>query len=93
MKVLETSKFQRLRKRVKGDEERSALTQVVVEVGINPSAGKKLKGEFAPLRSFPYVVEGQPRRLIYKWEKDVIVLFSSARDRASISSLPFRRGA
>jgi mRNA-degrading endonuclease RelE of RelBE toxin-antitoxin system len=76
MKILETSKFQRLRKRVKGDEERSALKQAVAEVGINPSSGKKLKGEFAPLRSFAYTVDGQPRRLIYRWEKDVIVLFS-----------------
>jgi mRNA-degrading endonuclease RelE of RelBE toxin-antitoxin system len=76
MKILETSKFQRLRKRVKGDEERSALKQAVVEVGINPSAGKKLKGEFAALRSYPYTAAGQARRLIYRWEKDVIVLFS-----------------
>jgi hypothetical protein len=76
MKILETSKFQRLRKRIKGDEERSALKQAVVEVGINPSSGKKLKGEFATLRSYPYTAAGQTRRLIYRLEKDAIILFS-----------------
>ena len=76
MKILETSKFQRLRKKIRGDAERSALKKALAEVEKNPSVGKKLKGEFALLRSFPYAVEGKARRLIYRWEKDVVVLFS-----------------
>jgi mRNA-degrading endonuclease RelE of RelBE toxin-antitoxin system len=76
MKILETSKFQKLRKRIRGEAERIALKEALAEVEKNPNAGKKLKGEFAQLRSFSYAVEGQPRRLIYKWEKDAIILFS-----------------
>lgn len=76
MKILETSKFQRLRNKIRGEPERSALKKALAEVEKDPTAGKKLKGEFAPLRSFAYTVHGQPRRLICRWEKDVIVLFS-----------------
>jgi hypothetical protein len=76
MKILETSKFQRLRKKIKGDAERSSLREAIAQIEGNPAAGKKLKGEFAPLRSYPYTSQGQARRLVYKWDKDLIVLFS-----------------
>lgn len=76
MKVLETSKFRRLRKKIRGEAERTALKNALAEVAKDPNAGKKLKGEFALLRSYPYTVTGQARRLICRWEKDVIVLFS-----------------
>ena len=76
MKLLETSKFQRLRKKIKGDAERSALKKALAEVEKTPSVGKKLKGEFSFLRSYPYTVERKARRLIYRWEKDVIAVFS-----------------
>jgi len=47
-----------------------------MEVEKNPHAGKKLKGEFALLRSYQYTVKGYARRLVYRWEKDLIILFS-----------------
>jgi mRNA-degrading endonuclease RelE of RelBE toxin-antitoxin system len=76
MKILETAKFQRLRKKIRSEAERNALKEAIKEVGGNPETGKKLKGEFAPLRSYSYTVRGQARRLIYRWEKDRIILFS-----------------
>ena len=76
MKILETSKFQKLRKRTRSEIERSGLKKAIAEIEKNPDAGKKLKGEFAPLRSLAYSVKGQPRRLIYRWEKNEVVLFS-----------------
>lgn len=76
MKILETSKFERLRKTIREEAERSSLRKAVSEIAKNPEAGKKLKGEFSSLRSYPYTVKGQARRLIYRWEKDTIVLFS-----------------
>ena len=76
MKILETSKFQRLRKKIREEAERNSLKEVVMEVEKNPEDGKKLKGDFALLRSYPYTVKGQARRLVYRWEKDLIVFFS-----------------
>jgi len=76
MKILGTSKFERLRKKIREDVERNSLREAIMEVRKNPDAGKKLKGEFAPLRAYPYAVKGQARRLVYRWEKDMIVLFS-----------------
>jgi len=62
MKIVETSKFQRLRKRIRADAERNVLKEAILEVGKKPHAGKKLKGEFALLRSYPDTVKGQARR-------------------------------
>lgn len=76
MKILETAKFQRQRIKIREDVERDSLKKAVMEVEKNPEAGKKLKGEFALLRSYPYTVKGQARRLVYRWEKDLIILFS-----------------
>jgi mRNA-degrading endonuclease RelE of RelBE toxin-antitoxin system len=76
MRLLETSKFQKLRKKLKDEGERNALKNAVLQVLENPEAGKKLKGEFRDLRAFRFAVRGQARRLIYKNEKDTIVLFS-----------------
>jgi len=76
MKTLETSKFQRLRKKIREEAKRNSLKEALMEVEKNPEAGKKLKGEFALLRSYPYTVQGQARRLVYRWEKDLIVFFS-----------------
>jgi ParE-like toxin of type II bacterial toxin-antitoxin system len=76
MKILETSKFQRLRKKVREEAERSFLREAIRQIEKNPEAGKKLKGEFASLRSYPYTAKGQARRLIYKWEKDRLTPFS-----------------
>ena len=76
MRILETSKFLKLRKKLKDEGERNALKQAVLQVLEDPEAGKKLKGEFRDLRSFRFAVRGQVRRLIYKHEKDTIVLFS-----------------
>jgi mRNA-degrading endonuclease RelE of RelBE toxin-antitoxin system len=76
MKILETSKFERLRKKIREAAERDSLKEAIREVEKNPDAGKKLKGEFALLRSYQYTASGQARRLVYRWEKDLIILFS-----------------
>ena len=76
MKLLETSKFKKLRKKLKEEHEKRALKDAIHEIMKNPDAGKKLKGEFKDLRVFKYTVQGQARRLIYKVESDAIVLFS-----------------
>ena len=76
MRLLETSKFQKLRKKLKDEEERDALKDAILQVLENPEAGKKLKGEFRDLRALHFTVRGQARRLIYKHEKDAVVLFS-----------------
>ena len=76
MKILETSKFQRLRIKIREEAERNSLKEALLEVEKNPEAGKKLKGEFALLRSYPYTVKGQALRLVCRWEKDMIVFFS-----------------
>jgi len=76
MRILQTSKFEKLRKKTREEAERDSLKRAILEVEKNPEAGKKLKGEFSPLRSYPYTAKGQARRLVYRWEKDVIVFFS-----------------
>jgi mRNA-degrading endonuclease RelE of RelBE toxin-antitoxin system len=76
MRLFETPKFQKLRKKLKDEAEKSALRDAVRDILENPETGKKLKGEFRDLRSLRYSVRGQPRRLTYRYEKDSIVLFS-----------------
>lgn len=76
MRLVETSKFQRLRKKLKQEEEKTGLKKAVLKVTEDPYSGKKLKGEFRELLSLHYSVKGQSRRLIYKVEKDTLVLFS-----------------
>lgn len=76
MRLFETSKFQKLRKKLKDEEERAALREAVLRILEDPESGKKLKGEFQDLRSARFAVRGQSRRLIYKHEKGSIVLFS-----------------
>lgn len=76
MRLLETAKFQKLRKRLKDRAERDALRETILRALEEPEAGKKLKGEFRDLRSLRFSARGQPRRLIYKIDKDAIVLFS-----------------
>ena len=76
MKLLETSKFSKLRKKIRDEAESAALKSAIQIILKDPQAGKKLKGEFEHLRSFSFEARGQARRLIYHWEKDTIVLFS-----------------
>jgi len=76
MKILETARFSRLRKRIVDNAEREALVATVRAIASTPLAGKKLHGELALLRSCGYSVRGQARRLIYKLEKQTIVLMS-----------------
>ena len=76
MKLLETSKFKKLRKKIKSAHEREALKEAVDKIMEDPEAGKLLKGEFRDLRSFRYSLKGQSKRLIYKIEKNTLVLFS-----------------
>lgn len=76
MKLIETAKFKRLRKRIKETQDKAALKEAINKIIENPQAGKILKGEFKDLRSFKYTVKGQNKRLIYKTEKDFLVFFS-----------------
>ena len=76
MRRVETSKFKRLRKKIKQEQEKEELKKAIKKIAKNSNAGKKLKGEFKELRSFNYTVKGQSKRLIYKTETDTIILFS-----------------
>jgi mRNA-degrading endonuclease RelE of RelBE toxin-antitoxin system len=76
MRLLETSKFAKLRKKIKDEAETEALKSAIVEIRKEPQIGKKLKGELEHLRSFAYSVRGQPRRLVYHWDEESVVLYS-----------------
>jgi mRNA-degrading endonuclease RelE of RelBE toxin-antitoxin system len=76
MQLLETPKFQKLRKKLREEDERALLREEVLLILKNPESGKKLKGEFRDLHSLRYSVQGQARRLIYRYDKDSVVLFS-----------------
>ena len=76
MRLLETSKFAKLRKKIKDEAETEALKSAIWEIHKEPQIGKKLKGELEHLRSYAYRARGQARRLIYHWDNESIVLFS-----------------
>jgi hypothetical protein len=76
VRLVETSKFKKSRKKIKGGLKKEALKEAVLKILHNPPVGKKLKGEFQDLRSLGYSVKGQNRRLIYKQEKDCLILLS-----------------
>lgn len=76
MKLVETSKFKKMRKKLKQQQEREELKNAIKCVIEDPFSGKKLKSELRELLSLSYSVKGQSRRLIYKAEKDTIILFS-----------------
>ncbi len=76
MKIYETAKFKRLRKKLRSKLEREALKQAVAAVAVNPKAGKPLKGEFKDLWRYSHAVTGQERRLIYQPETDGLYLLS-----------------
>jgi len=76
MKLVETSKFKRLRKKLRQEQEKAELKNAIKGIMEYPYSGKKLKGELRELLSVSYSVKGQSRRLIYKAEKDTIILFS-----------------
>jgi mRNA-degrading endonuclease RelE of RelBE toxin-antitoxin system len=76
MRILETSKFSKLRKKIKEQAEIEALKSAIKEIQKDPQTGKKMKGELEHLRSYAYATKGQARRLVYKWEKDTVILFS-----------------
>jgi len=76
VKLIETSKFKKLRKKLKEENEKKALKLAIKKIIQNPKSGKRLKGEFKDLISFRYSVKGQSRRLIYKLESETIILFS-----------------
>jgi mRNA-degrading endonuclease RelE of RelBE toxin-antitoxin system len=76
MRLLETSKFSKLRKKIKDGAETEALKSAIGKILKEPQIGKKLKGELEHLRSYAYNVRGQARRLVYHWGDESIVLFS-----------------
>ena len=76
MRIYETAKFRRLRKKLRSENEREALKRALAEVAADPRVGKPLKGEFKSLWRFPYNVAGQEKRLIYQAEKDCLYLLS-----------------
>jgi mRNA-degrading endonuclease RelE of RelBE toxin-antitoxin system len=76
MRLVETSKFKKLRKKIKESHEKEALKQAISIILEGTDVGKPLKGEFKELRSYGYTVKGQNRRLIYRKDEDTIVLLS-----------------
>lgn len=76
MRLVETAKFKKLRKKLKHEQEKVELKKAVLNIAEKPNAGKKLKGELKDLMSVKYSVRGQGRRLIYKIEQETIILFS-----------------
>jgi mRNA-degrading endonuclease RelE of RelBE toxin-antitoxin system len=76
IRILETAKFAKLRRRIRDRAELEALKTAIGEIRRDPLIGKKLKGELENLRSYAYHVRGQARRLIFLWEKEDLVLFS-----------------
>lgn len=76
MKLKETSKFKKLRKKLKTKSEKDEFRKSIEFILKSPETGKKLKGEFKDLRVHRYYAGGQPRRLVYKIESDGITLFS-----------------
>ena len=76
MKILETSKFQKLRKKIKEESEKEGLKSAIKNILNEPKVGKNLKGELKGLKSLKYFVNGQHRRLIFKIEEDILYLFS-----------------
>ena len=76
MRLLETAKFAKQRKKLRDRDELAALKTAVEEICDDPLSGKKLKGELAHLRSRRFVVRGQAYRLIYYFDRDAITLFS-----------------
>ncbi len=76
MKIYETAKFRRLRKKLRSNLEKEALKKAIIAIAANPQAGKPLKGEFKDLWRYSYTVSGQERRLIYQSEPDCLHLLS-----------------
>ncbi len=76
MKIFETSKFKKQRKKLKEQSEKEALKEAIIEIAKSPYLSKKLKGELRNLRSFKYFVKGQEQRLIYKYEKGNLYVLS-----------------
>lgn len=76
MKVYETSRFKKLREKLRSDVEREALRKAIDDVLKDPFGSKKLKGEFKELRRHKYSVHGHEQRLIFKVEGDAIYLLS-----------------
>ena len=76
MRLIETANFKKHRKKLKQEQERAELKNTIIKLLEDPYIGKKLKGEFKDLLALRYTVKGQSRRLIYKVEKDKIILFS-----------------
>jgi mRNA-degrading endonuclease RelE of RelBE toxin-antitoxin system len=76
LKIYETVKFQKQRKKLRSDSEEIALKKAIRPVAEDPLSGKKLKGEFKDLRTSRYYAEGQERRIIYKIKENAIYLLS-----------------
>ncbi|HYA41848.1 MAG TPA: type II toxin-antitoxin system prevent-host-death family antitoxin [Syntrophobacteraceae bacterium] len=76
MKTYETPKFQKQRKKLRTDFEKTVLKEAIAAIAANPSGGKKLKGEFKDLRSSRYFADGRERRMIHKSEQNAIYLLS-----------------
>ncbi len=76
MKIYETAKFKRLRKKLRSSQEKEALKRAISAVAADLKAGKPLKGEFKDLWRYSYAVSGQERRLIYQPDQDCLYLLS-----------------
>ena len=73
MRILETSKFSKLIKKIKEQAEIEALKSARMKIQKDLQPGRKLKGELEHLLSYAYAKKGQARRLVYGWAKDNVV--------------------
>ncbi|MBU4267394.1 MAG: type II toxin-antitoxin system RelE/ParE family toxin [Acidobacteria bacterium] len=76
MRLLETAKFKKQRKKLRSALEKQALKKAIIDIMENPLAGKKLKGELSPYRSLRFSAGALSQRLIYQIESDSIILVS-----------------
>jgi hypothetical protein len=76
MRLVETAKSKKLRKKINEKHEKESLRFAVSKILKSPDVGKPLKGEFKKLRSYSYTTKGQNRRLIYRKDEDSIILLS-----------------
>ena len=76
LRTYETPRFQKQRKKLRNDLEKTALKEAIGSVAESPLIEKKLKGEFKDVRSLRYFAEGQERRIIYKVKENSIYLLS-----------------
>jgi hypothetical protein len=86
MQLLETAKFRRQRKSLRGEKETDALKKTILRIMADPAAGKKMAGELTSFYLSNGSISGRPQRLIYRYSADTLVLFSFGPRQGSARS-------